>query len=154
MTVSVIRTGAVSHIDWHTIDWQNVNSNVKRLQARIVQAVKENRWGKVRALQHLLTHSFSGKALAVRRVTENSGKKTPGIDGQTWNSPEKKATAIGNLKQRGYQPLPLRRIYLPKKNGKMRPISIPIDISHCTSLQSALGLLCFIAEAGFELTTN
>ena len=66
--------------DWHAIDWHKADHNVRRLQARIVKATKEKRWGKVKALQRLLTHSFSGKALAVRRVTENQGKNTPGVD--------------------------------------------------------------------------
>ena len=72
------------------------NQTVRRLQARIVKATQEGRWGKVQALQHLLTHSFSGKALAVRRVTENQGKRTPGVDGVTWDTPAQKATAIGS----------------------------------------------------------
>ena len=74
--------GAISSeaAEWYAIDWQAVLHNVRRLQVRIVKAVKEGRWGKVRALQRLLTHSYSGKALAVRRVTENQGKKTPGVD--------------------------------------------------------------------------
>lgn len=60
--------GAVSHIstNWHSIPWKTVNENVRRLQARIVKATKEGKWHKVQALQHLLTHSFSAKALAVR----------------------------------------------------------------------------------------
>ncbi len=66
--------------DWHAIDWQSAHHNGRRLQWRIVQATKEKRWGKVKALQRLLTHSFSGKVLAVRRVTENQGKNTPGVD--------------------------------------------------------------------------
>ena len=73
--------------DWHTIDWYKVNKTVRQLQARIVKATQEGKWGKVKALQHLLTHSFSGKALATRRVTENQGKNTPGIDKETWNMP-------------------------------------------------------------------
>ena len=79
--------GAASHdrIDWHAIDWRRVKQTVRRLQARIVKATQAGWWGKVRALQHLLTHSFSGKALAVRRVTENQGKRTPGVDGVTWD---------------------------------------------------------------------
>jgi len=119
--------GASSHKtgDWHAIHWHKVERNVRRLQARIVQATQQGRWGKVKALQHLLTHSYSGKALAVKRVTENQGKRTPGIDGETWQTPEKKAEAIATLKQRGYHPRPLRRIYIPKKNGKMRPLGIP-----------------------------
>jgi hypothetical protein len=58
---------------WHAINWQTITGNVRRLQARIVKATKEGKWRKVKALQYLLTHSFSGKALAVRRVTENDG---------------------------------------------------------------------------------
>jgi RNA-directed DNA polymerase len=79
MTAAQHPAGAASHgeVDWHAIDWRAVHQNVRRLQARIVQATKASRWGKVKALQHLLTHSFSGKALAVRRVTENHGKHTP-----------------------------------------------------------------------------
>src|SRR5882672_9105950 len=98
MTASVTQAGAFSHnkIEWHAIDWRKVHHNVRRLQARIVKAVKENRWGKVKALQRLLTHSFSCKALAVKRVTENSGKKTPGVDKIIWDTPEKKATAIAS----------------------------------------------------------
>ncbi len=111
---AALPAGAASHaeVDWHSIDWQNVNQNVRRLQARIVKATQEGRWGKVKALQRLLTHSFSGKALAVRRVTENQGKRTPGVDGATWSTPAKKATAVRGLRQRGYQPRPLRRVYI------------------------------------------
>src|SRR5712692_10673699 len=124
--------------DWHAIDWQKVNQNVRRLQGRIVKATKEKRWGKVKALQRLLTHSFSGKALAVRRVTENQGKNTPGVDKVTWNTPQKKINAVYSLRQRGYRPQPLRRIYIPKKNGKMRALGIPV--MRCRAMQ-ALHLL-------------
>ena len=86
-----------------------------RLQARIVKAIQEGRWGKVKALQYLLTHSFSGKALAIRRVTENQGKRTPGVDREIWDTPEKKVTALQALRQRGYNPQPLRHVYIPKR---------------------------------------
>ncbi len=124
---TVRHAGAASHaaVDWHAIDWRKANHHVRRLQARIVKATQEGRWGKVKALQRLLTHSFSGKALAVRRVTENQGQRTAGVDGETWDTPEKKATAIGALRRHGYRPCPLRRVYIPKKNGKQRPLSIP-----------------------------
>ena len=121
-------TGAVSHgqVECQAIDWQKVHRTVRRLQVRIVKAVQEGRWGKVKALQHLLTHSFSGKALAVKRVTENKGKRTPGVDGEIWDTPAKKAAAIGKLHRRGYRPQPLRRIYIPKSDGtRKRPLSIP-----------------------------
>src|SRR6266567_1054265 len=101
--------GAVSReaAEWYAIDWQAIHRNVRRLQVRIAQATKESRWGKVRALQRLLTHSHSGKALAVRRVTENDGKETPGVDREIWDTPEKKTQAVHELKRRGYQPQPL-----------------------------------------------
>lgn len=110
---------------WHSIDWAKCCRNVKRLQARIVKATEEGRRGKVKALQWLLTHSFSGKALAVNRVTENKGKDTPGVDGATWSTPEAKADAMASLRRKGYQPQPLRRVHIPKSNGKQRPLGIP-----------------------------
>ncbi len=120
--------------DWHDIEWQKVTQNVRRLQARIVKATQEKKWGKVKALQRLLTHSFSGKALAVRRVTENQGKHTPGVDKVTWNTPHQKINAIYSLRQRDYHPQPLRRIYIPKKNGKKRPLGIPV--MKCRAMQA------------------
>ena len=111
--------------DWDGINWTQANQNVKRLQSRIVKATQQNRWNKVKALQHLLTHSFSGKALAVKRVTSNKGKRTPGVDRIIWDTPKAKAEAISQMKQRGYKPLPLRRVYIAKKSGKMRPLGIP-----------------------------
>src|SRR5256714_15354417 len=127
MTAEQNTAGASFHgvTDWHDIDWKSASHNVRRLQARIVKATKEKRWGKVKALQRLLTHSWSGKALAVRRVTENQGKRTPGVDGETWKTPQEKAAAVRGLKQRGYKPCPLRRTYIPKANGKKRPLGIP-----------------------------
>jgi len=98
---------------------------VRRLQQRIVKAVQQRKWGKVQALQHLLTHSRSAKLLAVLRVTENKGKHTPGVDGVTWTTPAQKQRAVASLRQRGYRPRPLRRVYIPKKNGKLRPLGIP-----------------------------
>src|SRR5438105_9923635 len=88
-------------IPWHGIDWARCHRNVKRLQARIVKATEEGRRGKVKALQWLLTHSFSGKALAVNRVTENKGKNTPGVDGETWSTPEAKADGMRSLRRKG-----------------------------------------------------
>src|SRR5262245_1241169 len=104
--------GAASREDtgWHDLDWRAIHENVRRLQARIVKATKEGRWGKVQALQHLLTRSFSGKAVAVKRVTENHGKSTPGVDRILWNTPPSKQMALQSLKQRGYRPQPLRRV--------------------------------------------
>lgn len=123
---------------WHSISWATCHQNVKRLQARIVKATEAGRWNKVKALQWLLTHSMSGKALAVKRVTENKGKNTPGVDGETWSTPEAKTAAVKSLQRRGYQPQPLRRVYIPKSNGTQRPLGIPCMIDRA---QQALYLL-------------
>ena len=103
MTADTRSAGATSHEEegWHTINWESVHRIVRRLQARIVKAIQEGRWGKVKALQYLLTHSLSGKALAVRRVTENRGKETPGVDREIWDTPAKKASAVQALRPRG-----------------------------------------------------
>src|SRR6202165_1413067 len=120
---------APSGATWHGINWATVHRQVRRLQARIVKAIQEGRHNKVKALQWLLTHSFSGKALAVKRVTENKGKNTPGVDKETWKTSRAKTNAIASLKRRGYSALPLRRVLIPKKNGKMRALGIPTVIS-------------------------
>jgi RNA-directed DNA polymerase len=136
MTADNQTAGASFHgvTDWSAIDWQKAHHTVRRLQARIVKATQEGRWGKVKALQRLLTHSFSGKALAVRRVTENQGKYTPGVDKVLWDTPQKKLNAIYALRQRDYHPKPLRRIYIPKKNGNKRPLGIPC--MSCRAMQA------------------
>lgn len=126
---------------WHSIDWANCHREVRRLQARIVKATQEGRWGKVKALQWLLTHSFSGKALVVRRVTENQGKKTPGVDKVVWDTPEKKLRAMDELKRRGYRPSPLKRVHVPKANGKLRPLGIPTMKDRAMQALYLLGLL-------------
>jgi len=76
-------------------------------------------------LQWLLTHSFSAKLLAVRRVVRNRGRKTAGVDGVIWTTSRQKLQAARSLQRRGYRPQPLRRLYVPKKNGKRRPLGIP-----------------------------
>jgi RNA-directed DNA polymerase len=126
--------------DWHSINWKKVWRNVRRLQARIVKAVREGRWNKVKALVYLLTHSFSGRALAILRVVSNSGAKTPGVDGEIWNTPGAKSAAFTTLRRHGYQPQPLRRAYIPKSNGKKRPLGIPTMRDRAMQALSLLAL--------------
>ena len=132
------RACAPSGVAWDGINWANVRRHVRRLQTRIVKATQGGRHNKAKALQWLLTHSFSGKALAVKRGTENKGKNTAGVDKVTWKTPGAKTNAIASMKRRGYSPLPLRRVFIPKKNGKTRPLGIPA--MKCRAMQ-ALHLL-------------
>jgi RNA-directed DNA polymerase len=125
---------------WSLINWKQAQREVRRLQVRIAKAVKENRWNKVRSLQYLLTHSFYAKLLAVKRVTSNKGKKTPGVDGVLWQGARAKWRAAISLRRRGYHPLPLRRIYIKKKNGKLRPLSIPTMYDRAQQALYKLGL--------------
>ncbi len=110
---------------WNSINWKEVNIFVRRLQMRISKAVKEKKYGKVQSLQWLLTKSYYAKLLAVKRVTSNKGKRTAGVDGVKWSTSKDKIKAVITLKRKGYNPKPLRRIYIPKRNGKKRPLSIP-----------------------------
>jgi RNA-directed DNA polymerase len=126
--------------DWHSITWRKVYRTVRRLQARIVKAVRAGRWAKVKSLVYLLTHSFSGRALAILRVVSNHGAKTPGVDGILWNTPEAKTAAFSTLRRHGYQPQPLRRVYIPKSNGKMRPLGIPVMVDRAMQALYLLGL--------------
>jgi RNA-directed DNA polymerase len=111
--------------DWQAIDWPKARDTVRRLQLRIAKAIRAGKYGKAKALSWLLTHSRSARLLAVKQVTGNKGAKTPGVDNERWRTDRQKYAATQNLKRRGYRPLPLRRLYIPKKNGKLRPLSIP-----------------------------
>ena len=113
-------------LTWDAIDWQTAKKHVRRLQMRIAKATREGRWGKAKALQWLLTHSFSAKLLAVKRVVRNRGRRTAGVDGIIWTTSRQKLQAARSLQRRGYRPQPLRRVYIPKKrSGKRRPLGIP-----------------------------
>ena len=144
MTVaSILNTGAssASKSTWQTISWNQVDKEVKRLQMRIAKAASENRYGRVKTLQWILTHSFSAKALAVKRVTSNSGAKTPGVDGVTLITYDSKMKAVCSMRRHGYKPQPLRRIYIPKKQkGTFRPLSIPCLIDRSMQMLHLLAL--------------
>ncbi|TDX32930.1 RNA-directed DNA polymerase [Modicisalibacter xianhensis] len=110
---------------WHHIEWRQAHQRVRRLQVRIAKATKECNWRKVRQLQRLITRSTSAKAVAIKRVISNRGYKTPGVDGETWSTPETKWQAMLTLHVRGYKAMPMRRVHIPKASGGKRPLGIP-----------------------------
>ena len=118
-------SSAKRNTTWKSIDFSKCERKVKKLQIRIAKAQKEKRYNKVKALQHLLVTSFEAKALAVRKVTSNKGKRTAGVDHIKWDTDAKKIEAIRSLTRRGYKALPLKRVNIPKANGKTRPLGIP-----------------------------
>jgi len=136
MTVLVIpSTGAsLTGISWEAINWHTAKLHVRRLQMRIAKATREGRHSKVKSLQWLLTHSFYAKVLAVKRVVQNRGGKTPGVDNVIWKTARQKMDAALSLTRRGYQTQPLRRVYIPKKDGRLRPLSIPS--MNCRAMQA------------------
>ena len=92
--------------EWNRLDWRAIRQQVYRLQVRIAKAVREKRYGKVKALQWILTHSRAAQFWAVRRVTTNRGKNTPGVDGVLWRTPQAKLKAARSMKRRGYRSIP------------------------------------------------
>jgi len=111
---------------WEQVNWVHARREVRKLQMRIAKAVQQKRWNRVRSLQWLVAHSFYAKQLAVKRVTSNKGRHTPGVDGVVWRGARAKWRAALSLRRRGYHPQPLRRVYILKRNGKKRPLSIPV----------------------------
>lgn len=133
---------------WKSIDWSTVRDTVSNLQSRLARAAKNRNWSKVRKLIRLLTRSHHAKLFSVKIVTENKGGKTPGIDGIVWTSAADKMKAALSLTGKGYKAKPLKRIYIPKKNGKMRPLSIP------TLYDRAMQTLYALAMSPIETSTG
>jgi RNA-directed DNA polymerase len=125
---------------WSSIDWTKIRRHVSRLQARIVKAVRAGKWHRVRCLQRLLANSLAAKLLAVKRVSSNRGKRTAGVDGIVLETPAQKWQQAQQLNAKEYKPKPLRRIYIPKKNGKRRALGIPVQADRAEQALELLAL--------------
>jgi len=120
------QTGGREQEAWSGIDWAATETAVKRLQGRIYRAAAAGNRRQVKNLQKLLVRSTSAKRLAVRRVTQqNAGRNTPGIDGVVCKTPEGRMRLVNDLSLKGYRPLPVRRVHIPKSDGRRRPLGIP-----------------------------
>jgi len=128
-------------VKWNQINWEQAESYINRLQIRIVKATLEEKWRLAKRLQYLITHSFYGRAIAVKRVVSNKGKSTPGIDGVVWKTDNAKEEAILNLETKGFAASPLRRIYIEKFGKKeKRPLGIPTMSDRAMQALQLLGL--------------
>jgi len=120
--------------EWHLIDWKKAEKVVRDLQEKIVIATLEKNMKEVYKIQWILLNTFESKALAIRKVVTNKGKRTAGTDGIVWNNPKDYWMAIQTLTEivknpNKYQAQPLKRVWIPKANSKdLRPLGIPTMI--------------------------
>jgi RNA-directed DNA polymerase len=120
-------------LDWDAIDWVAVENNVRRLRQRIFTASQAGDPARVRNLQKLMLRSLANTLASVRRVTEhNAGRLTPGVDGEVAVTSSAKAELVDRVhRSRSERPRPVRRVYVPKANGKQRPLGIPVLADRC-----------------------
>jgi RNA-directed DNA polymerase len=125
-------------VDWLSIDWQRVEADVGRLRQRIFAASQAGDLAKVRSLQKLMLRSRANALLSVRRVTElNAGRLTAGVDGEVVVTAPGKAILAEAVQHLGdsWEPMAVKRVYIPKANGKRRPLGIPVIVDRVRQAQ-------------------
>lgn len=154
MQAKSLANGTETQTDWQAINWKQANRIVRNLRQRIFRATQQGDWKKVRSLQKLMLRSRSNRLVSVRRVTQvNRGKHTPGVDKMVVKTPAARSQLVDELAAlTPWRVQPVRRTYIPKLNGKQRPLSIPVIKDRC--LQAMVKNALEPAwEAQFEATS-
>jgi len=125
-----------SPCDWNSIDWKQAIEYVRKLRQEIFRATKEGDLKKVRTLQRIMLRSYENRVVSVRKVSQtNRGKNTPGVDKLVLKTPEARGKMVDWLGQfEPWKPLPARRVYIPKSNGKRRPLGIPVILDRALQM--------------------
>jgi len=125
--------GTERQTDWNAVDWRQAERTVRNLRQRIFRATQEGNLKKVRSLQKLMLKSYSNRLVSVRRVTQvSTGKNTPGVDKMVVKTSAARGELVDLIAQyTSWKAQPAKRVYIPKANGKQRPLGIPMVRSYC-----------------------